>query len=150
MAAPKGNKYAAGANHRGGPPLQYDLEAEAKALLQYAQKATTYSIIGFGPTRGYSTDYLYQWAERHDVVAQAFDQARQIIAARLMDKLIQGKSNPAVFARYIGFYDRRLAAHERELKRQDNEGIKQITIQVRGLDTPSLPLEQLLDVDKGS
>jgi hypothetical protein len=129
-----------------GRPRKYDFDAEAIALLEYARKPNTHSILAFGPMRGYSTNLIYHWAERHAAMALAIEQAKQLIGSRLIDKLIAGRSNPAVFLRYIGLYDIQLAAYERAIKQLDAQSARQINILVRGNSAEEpRPLEHIIE-----
>lgn len=135
MAAPKGNKYAEGCTTSGRPP-EFDLEEEAKAFREWADREDSLVLRLFAAIRGYySQSKLHEYAERSDEFRKAFNYAKVVIGARRERLLVQGKGHPAPFQRYAALYDPDLKEHEKELKKDENEG-KQIVF------VPKLPYEK--------
>lgn len=130
MAAPKGNQYAKG-NHNTGRPRKYDLEAEAKALKEWARQPDTYILRLFAAIRDYpSQSTLHEFAEQSEVFSQAFEYARTIIGARREQKLID-KDSPEPFRRYATVYDHDLKQHEIEMKQSENQAREPPEVKVR-------------------
>lgn len=121
MPAPKGNKFAVGNK---GKPKQWDVEAEAKDLLEWSKSPEALVLRKHGPLRGYSSDTMHRWAEENEVYRQAYNQAKDIIGARREEILILN-SSASPFQRYASWYDKQLRDHEKEKADEDAARKKQ-------------------------
>jgi hypothetical protein len=120
MAAPKGNKYGSGST-TSGRPRKYDLEEEAKALIEWANKKDSLVLRLFAAIRGYSEQSkLHEYCEQSEAFREAYNQAKMIIGARREQLLLNGKGHYAPFQRYAALYDPDLKQHEKEIKQQEN------------------------------
>lgn len=120
MPAPKGNQYGKGSTTSGRPP-KFDLDEEAKALLEWAQDEESLVLREFAAIRNYSAqEKLNEYAERSDVFREAYNKARVLIGSRREKLIIKGKGHPAAFQRYAALYDRELKQHEKELRESEN------------------------------
>lgn len=112
MPAPLGNKYAVG---NSGKPKQFDIEAEAKDLIEWSKKPEALVLRKHGPLRGYHSATMNRWAEENQVYREAYNMAKDLIGARREELLIINQSS-APFQRYAKWYDQSLEKHEREEK----------------------------------
>jgi hypothetical protein len=120
MPAPKGNKYGKDSTTSGRPP-KFDLEEEAKALIEWAHDDESLVLRLFAAIRGYADQgKLTEYAERSEAFRQAYNQAKILIGARRERLIIKGKGNPAAFQRYAALYDPELKQHEKEMKLEEN------------------------------
>lgn len=131
MAPPKGNKYAVG--HGCGRPPRFDLEEEAKAFIEWADKSDSLVLRKFAAIRGYfSQSKLHEYAEQSEDFRKAYNYARMIVGSRREELLMKGKGNPAPFNRYAALYDLELKAHEKEIKEAQNAVAGPIQCALRG------------------
>jgi len=116
MVFKKGNKCAAG-NSNSGRPRRFNLEEEAKALVEWAQTKDALVLRVFAALRDYpSQEKMHEYCAMSDVYREAYNKAKVLIGARREQLLINGKGHPAPFNRYAALYDSELKQHEKELK----------------------------------
>lgn len=117
MAAPLGNKYAVG--HSSGRPRRFDLDEEAKLLLEWANEPDSLILRKFAAIRCYSSQSkLVEYSNQSEVFREAYNQAKIIIGSRREELLLNGKGHYAPFQRYAALYDTELKDHEKELKEE--------------------------------
>jgi len=119
MAPPKGNQYALG--HHFGRPRKYDLEEEARLLIEWSENEDSLVLREWAAIRRYATpEKMHEYAAMSNDYREAFNIARLNIGARREKMLMQGKGHSAPFMRYAALYDKELKAHETELKANEN------------------------------
>ena len=126
-AAPKGNKFGEG--H--GRPRAFDLEEEAKALIEWASDAESLVLREFGAIRRYATaEKMHEYCKMSESFREAYAQAKMLIGARREKLLMMGKGNPSPFNRYAALYDKELADHEREMKKEEIASMAPIRVEI--------------------
>ncbi len=126
-AAPKGNKFGEG--H--GRPRAFDLEEEAIALAVWASDPEALVLREFSAIRKYaSPDKMFEYCKMSESFRNSYAQAKTLIGARREKLLMMGKGNPSPFNRYAALYDKELADHEREMKKEEIASMAPIKVEI--------------------
>ena len=122
MAAPKGNKYAYKNPLSGRPKVWTDeiIEKEAQALVEWAQSDEAIVFREFPSIRGYVTSTFYEFAEKNEVFAEAFNYARDLIGVR-REKLYIEKNSDRPYLKYANYHDDKITEFERKEKEFDSK-----------------------------
>lgn len=116
MVFAKGNQCAKGLTNS-GRPCRFDLEEEARLLIEWANESDSLVLRKFSAIRGYSgPDKMFEYCKQSDEFRNAYNMAKVLIGARREEWLMKGKGHPAPFNRYAALYDKELQDHEKELK----------------------------------
>ncbi len=118
MPAPKGHLYSSG--HGKGRPRILDLDEEAKALEEWANRDDTLILRSFVALRNYTDQSkMHEYARANENFRQAFNKARILIGARREELALKNKASFQVFNRYASLYDYELRDHEKEMKNSE-------------------------------
>lgn len=115
MAAPKGNKYAAGSS--------YDLIAIAKSLDEWSKRDDAMHLTEFALEQDVYPQRLFEWRDQEPKFADSLKKAKARIAMRLLRRL-HDKINPynyGVLMRYLPVYDSTLHDFERAEKKYESD-----------------------------
>jgi tetratricopeptide (TPR) repeat protein len=120
MAAPRGNKYAAGCN-TSGRPMKYTPEVkkkEFKDLLEWSKKPTSFNLLDYTYDKDYTLSMLGEWARENDEYSRAYRKAKERLGQNIRKQLTDKKNpyNQSAYHREIGNYDCDLNAYERAEK----------------------------------
>ena len=114
MAAAKGNTYAKGNPKVTGRPKEYDLKAEAEALVKWAKKPDSMHLSAFAISRGYSAPKLYLWRNENEDFHESLVMAKDILAIRIREGVNAKTYNERMGARDITSHDSLLKIDERD------------------------------------
>ena len=135
MAAPKGNQYAKGNPNSGRPPKWTEpvLEEEAEALLEYARKPDSITLVDYWPTRGFSDVEACRFEKSSEVFSKAKRMAKNLIGGRREKMGLLGDYDSAIVRSSMATYDYEHRMMLKEMKREELlEEAKQIVIRERG------------------
>lgn len=131
MAAPKGNKYAKGNPNSGRPP-KYDLEQEAKDLLEWSLSDAATSLYQFTNEKPYLASELREFALRSEVFAVALKKAKERIGQRREEHCNDEMMNYGVWARSARMYSTLLDDHEEEVEdRKHKRNLEKIEFEIK-------------------
>lgn len=119
MPAPKGNQYAVG--NEGGRPPKYDLEQEARDLLEWSLLDNATTLYKFTNEKDYCASELCEFARRSDVFAAALKKAKERIGDRREDQANDGILNYGIWNRWAPVYSDMLHQHEDELEERKHQ-----------------------------
>ncbi len=115
MAFKKGNKLAEGNINSGRKP-KYDLEQEAKKLLEYSLREDCLSLECFTFDKDYCTEELPHFAKRNNVFAQALEKAKERIGKNREQGVSKGKLDRTCWGRTARVYSKPIKNEEEDEK----------------------------------
>jgi len=110
MAAPKGNKYAAGSS--------YNIEEEIKALDEWSRRDDALALCDYCVERDIYPQRVYEWRDKYEKYADVLKKTKMRMVARQRKKL-RDKDNPynyGLFMRELAHLDKFVQDAEREEK----------------------------------
>ena len=119
MGAPKGNKHAVG--NKGGRPRKYDLELEAKELLDFSLKDECLSLEDFTNLKEYCASDLSRFASESLEFCEALKKAKERIGNRREKKANTNEMNYGVWSRSARLYQIPLSLSEDQVKENELE-----------------------------
>lgn len=119
MGAPKGNKHAVG--NKGGRPRKYDLELEAKELLDFSLKDECLSLVDFTHLKEYCASDLSRFSSESLEFCEALKKAKERIGNRREKKVNTNELNYGVWSRSARLYEKILRDEEEESKDLETE-----------------------------
>ena len=122
MPAPKGNQYAKGnPSGKAGAPPKYDLEAEAKDLLEWSEGDTATSLYQFTNEKEYLASDLREFALRSEVFSVALKKAKERIGQRREEHCNDEMMNYGVWNRSARLYSTMLDEHEDDIEEKKHK-----------------------------
>lgn len=129
MPAPKGNKYAVG---NSGGKAKYDLDREAKDLLEWSLRDDALRLYGFTNPKDYDWDDLDDFAKRSEVFSLALKKAKKRLALRREDYVSKGLLKECVYNKTMHIYDKEYRSVDKELKDEEQDRkLKLIEAEIR-------------------
>ena len=99
-----------------GRPPKYDLEREAKELLDWAKNPDSTAIYQFTRLKDYLYEDFEDFASKSAVFSEAYKKAKELVGQNREEKCNSGELNYGVWNRSAGIYHDRLKKHERDEK----------------------------------
>lgn len=134
-----------------GRPREYDRDAIAQSILEWAQKETSINLNGFCTTHDplIPPSYLSIWANEDDEFSKAYETAKAFLACRRENKLANNELHVKAYDLNAGVYDyflreekRREKEFESELKKNENDSKpEKITFEVNYTNDSNNPIK---------
>ena len=104
MAAAKGNNYTL--KRKVSPQYTVkQLEALANDLLHYAETSKSIHLAPWTRGKGFSLSWLNFLSKDHEIMRQAHSQAKELLAAKVLNSSFYGQGNATVGMAYLPVYD---------------------------------------------
>ena len=117
MSAEKINKYACKYSEE-------DIKNLSVNLLDYAENAKSIHLAPWCHKQGFSRSWLLETIEHYSVLKEAYEQAKELIAAKIVNTSFYNQGNDTVGMQYLPVYDsefKELLRWKEEIKKPKNQ-----------------------------
>jgi len=99
-----------------GRPAKWDVEEEARLLLEWVKKPDSVRLLDFANERGFWSGQYADWEKENENFSYALKKAKDVLASRREKLANEGVLNYGIYNRNQLIYDHSLKMSEREEK----------------------------------
>jgi hypothetical protein len=114
-------KFPTAERFRLSPRTDQELDLLTSDLLLWAEQDDSITFGGFIEVSGLYNARLYEYAKRHQGLADAIIVARQLVGNRREKRGLENKYNSAIVLGTMPLYDPEIRAYKKELAQKDTE-----------------------------
>ena len=137
-------KFPTAERFRLSPRTDQELDLLTSDLLLWAEQEDSITFGGFIEISGLVNARLYEYAKRHQPLADAITVARQIVGIRREKRGLENKYNASIVMATMPLYDPEIRAYRKELAQKDSEhGGAQIIVRMENFpETKEVPVKK--------